>query len=215
VHRRGVSGRRVAVIAAVAAALATACGRERESGSHSADSRCAAPLVVRADGVGPVLFGDSLAPAVAPPCVVGETSVLFAGIRGPGWLMRSGGTTVGVLALGGRVSHVVVLDSLVPGPGGIRVGSTIADVRRVHGRVCALHGEGRVTVGPAAAPELRFEVAGPGLRPPGDTVVVDTLASLVPDGARVAAMLVHDGRRFAGPDADLCAVGARRAGRPR
>lgn len=173
-----------------------ACAREGEGARQSSDPRCAAPVVARREGIGPFAFGDSLDTSAGAPCVAGDTSISFAGLPIRARIVRAGGATFALVVTAGRLTHAFVRDSGVATDRGIRVGSSMADVRRAYGRICALHGGLRVVANAAAAPEIRFVVDGRGWRPPGAVLSVDTLGALVPDEARVALWMTHDFARI-------------------
>ena len=158
---------------AAAALAAAACGRadeSREAARASADSAAQRALADRctrgaarltAGGIGAVRLGARLAD-VAAACTVRDTALELEGTPERAHVVEIGGGRVVAVTSGTADTSVVRIDVADPAfrtENGAGVGQTLGDLRRAHGRICALAGEGRMVVQAASLPGISFSTA--------------------------------------------------------
>ena len=146
-------------------------------------SACAA-APIEAEGVGVVRLGASVA---AIGCPARDTSWSLEGMPERGRVVSLGNARVLAVTTGdSAVSRVIVSDPVLRTAAGVGVGSTVGELRRAYGDLCAFPGEvgGIVTVFPNFA-GVSFAIDAP--LPSGGSVESLPLA----DSARVRQVLVH------------------------
>ena len=127
-----------------------------------------------------------------------DTAYTAEGTSEHGLIVRAGAVRLLVLAGGpdSTVSRIMVTDSVVKTDRGVGVGSTVGDLRRAHGRVCATLGEGEVVVAAAAIPGIAFATSAAAA--PGGRAALEHDAALVPDSARITRLWIYDGETRCG-----------------
>ena len=150
------------------------------------------PAEVDSAGVGDVRLGMTAA-EVERTCPSRDTAVtLGEGLVEPALVVQVGSArAVAVVGEDNRVARIVVP---VRGPtaNGVGVGSRIGALRRLHGRICGMVGEGRIVVAAARLPGVSFVTSlDYGRWATEDEALA---AGRVPDTARLTAVLVHGER---------------------
>jgi hypothetical protein len=156
--------------ASLLCAVLLACGGEERAADTTAargavaDDPCGLGAVaqVSAAGVGPVRVGGRVGD-LPSTCVSRDTTfTLGEGILETGRVVMIGGAPVVAMtsqSADGVVSRVIVDDPAFRTEHGIGVGSTVADLRRTAGRICAFEGEGRTVVQSAAMPGVSYQIS--------------------------------------------------------
>ena len=196
--------------AGVVLAVVTAAGCTRENASpppvagqetSTALDPCSGNGILTPGGIGAVKIGARMRD-VATACRTTDTTVsLGEGMKERAHVVTIGASTVLAISTGTpdtSITRVIVRDSSYRTDRGIGIGSTVADLRRVYGRVCATFGERGVVVAVDALPGLAFET---GLAPadvPGGVRALEGDASLVPDSARLTGAWATDGPSLCG-----------------
>ena len=195
---------RIALLA-LASAFVLACDRGGGSGdtSGAGDSATAAANgcltgapTLTAGGIGPIRIGSPLS-AAEGRCDMRDTSfTLSEGAQENGRVVDLGNGSVVVLTNAqGNVTRIIVEDSTVRAERGLGVGSTVGDLRRTHGMLCAEEGEGVVVVSSGNLGAISFATDA-------DMRTVRRGASLdaeaIPDDARITRMWVYEGRALCG-----------------
>ena len=126
---------------------------------------------VSAAGVGPVRLGQRVG-ALPATCAARDTTfTLGEGMLETGSVVMIGGAPVVAMTSGsadGVVSRVIVDDPAFRTEHGIGVGSTVADLRRTAGRICAFEGEGRTVVQSASMPGVSYQISWSGADVPDE-----------------------------------------------
>ena len=193
--------------------LAAACSRRdgadaSDSGVQASAGPCAvdpAPPVT-AGGVGPVKLGQPL-PESVDECAH-DTTWTTEGLTETGHVVQIGDGSVIVLSgpggggsgagAGESVSRIIVEDEQFRTERGVGVGSSVADLRQQHGRICAATGEGEVVVSSASLPGISFATTVDPGRIPGGAAALASDPSLVPDTARIERLWVYEGESLCG-----------------
>ena len=155
------------MLAAAAAAALLACGG-RDDAADSTAARNAAPdpcadasTQVSPAGIGPLRIGERVG-ALPASCGARDTTfTLGEGIMETGSVVSIGGAPVLAMTSGsaeGVVSRIIVEDPAFRTELGVGVGSTVADLRRSQGRICAFEGEGNTVVQAASMPGVSFQI---------------------------------------------------------
>jgi hypothetical protein len=203
-----------ALAAALAAAvLAGGCSRRDaadagDTGAQASNDPCAtdpAPPIT-AGGVGQVRVGQPL-PESLERCAH-DTTWTAEGITETAHVVRVGTGSVITLSNPGAggsgaaaretISRIIVEDEQFRTERGVGVGSTVADLRQQHGRICAMMGEGEVVVASASMPGISFATT---LNPGGIPGGADALSrdpGVVPDTARIERLWMFDGETTCG-----------------
>jgi hypothetical protein len=197
--------RAIAAAFAALAACAPAADDSRQAARASADTAAQRALADRCTrgaprltpgGVGAVRLGARLAD-VAAACTVRDTAIELEGVPERAHVVEVGTGRVVAITTGTRdtsVARVVVADPVYRTDNGAGVGQTLGALRRAHGRICALAGEGRMVVLAASLPGVSF----------GTSTPVDLAATrdptLLPDSVRIeAAWITEDSAPCGGP----------------
>lgn len=204
---RAVEWRWMLVAAGVLGAL-PGCTPERKAvpASDSATTRrvdpCGGPgVTLTAGGVGAVKIGARLGD-IRRVCAVTDTAIsLGEGMTERAHRVRVGGGSLVALSTGTgdtSVTRIIVRDAAFRTERGVGIGSTIGELRRAHGRVCASIGEGRVVVASAALPGLSFETSLGLAEIRGGPGSLDDDGSAVPDDVTITAAWASDGPTLCG-----------------
>lgn len=194
---------RSSLAALLAAAALGACGDRGEREAAGVDTADVAPPAavattdactlgpaeVDANGVGGVRLGMTAA-EVERTCPSADTAVTVGeGIVEPALVVTVGtARAIAVVGDDNRVDRVMVP---VRGPtaNGVGVGSRVGALRRLHGRVCGMVGEGRIVVAAARLPGVSFATSLDVARWAGDEAAL--AAGRLPDTTRLTALWVH------------------------
>lgn len=192
------ASRATAPAVALVAALALACADREAAPPDSAappepvantDACTLGPAEVDSAGVGGVRLGMTAA-EVERTCPSADTAVTFGeGILEPALVVTVGSArAIVVVGDDNRVTRIVVP---VRGPtaNGVGVGSRIGALRRLHGRVCGMVGEGRIVVAAARLPGVSFATSLDYARWATDDEAL--AAGALPDTARLTSLWVH------------------------
>ncbi len=187
-----------ALALSLGAALTLACGDRAAPPADTAvaaepvantDACTLGPAEVDSGGVGGVRLGMTAA-EVERTCPSADTAVTFGeGILEPALVVTVGSArAVAVVGDDNRVTRIVVP---VRGPtaNGVGVGSRIGALRRLHGRVCGMVGEGRVVVMAERLPGVSFATSLDYAEWATDDEAL--AAGRLPDTARLTSMWVH------------------------
>lgn len=204
-QRRGM----VRVGATLAAIVVmAACTREQEAPPKRASAETAAALDpcvgngrLTAGGVGAVKIGARVRD-IAGACKLADTTLtLGEGQRERAHIVTAGGSRLVVLSTGTKdttITRVIIADSSYRTDRGIGVGSTVGDLRKAYGQVCAAFGERGVVVSAGSLPGVSFQTAltasdvHVGGRALGDD------PSVVPDAAAITSAWATDGPSLCG-----------------
>ncbi|HVE79507.1 MAG TPA: hypothetical protein VNA89_11620 [Gemmatimonadaceae bacterium] len=203
-HRHG----RLTLLLLCLAAAGTACGRADRAAEGAGDSTPAAsgdlctggaPATVSAGGVGPVRIGARIAD-IATRCTVRDTTLTLGeeSQERARLVALDGMTVVALLAPDSTVTRVIVADGAARTERGIGVGSTLGELRRSYGRLCAAAEERRVTVSVAGMSGVSFATSIDPTRLPGRGRQIDRDPTGLPDSARVTRLWVYDGVSLCG-----------------
>jgi hypothetical protein len=155
----------------------------------STDACTLGPAEVDSGGVGGVRLGMTAA-EVERTCPSADTAVTFGeGILEPALVVTVGSArAIAVVGDDNRVTRIVVP---VRGPtaNGVGVGSRIGALRRLHGRVCGMVGEGRIVVVADRLPGVSFATSLDYARWATDDAALADGA--LPDTARLTSLWVH------------------------
>ncbi|GAC1688421.1 MAG: hypothetical protein NVS9B3_07010 [Gemmatimonadaceae bacterium] len=157
------------------------------------------PLVVTAGGIGPIKIGGPLREAT-DRCTGRDTVVtLSAGTPERGRVLTLGGHSIVVLGEAendhdaSTISRIVVADPAFRTDHGIGVRSSVGDLRKAHGQICAALREGAVVVTSAAIPGLSFATtASTALVLRGGPRALERDPGLVPDSAKVTTFWIDE-----------------------
>ena len=189
----------------LAASLALACGgdddaaeqsRAGDSATADANACITGSPALTAGGIGALRLGQPVA-AAEGRCTMRDTTIALEGTEENGRVVDLGGRgSVMVLANAqGNVTRIIVEDSTVRTERGLGVGSTVGDLRRTHGMLCAAVGEGVVVVSSGNLGAISFATDA-------DVSVARRGASLdadaIPDEARITRMWAYEGRALCG-----------------
>ena len=183
-------------------ARASAANPETATAGPLANDRpaCSVAPHLTGEGIGPLRVGMRLRDLPRGCAVRDTTFTLGEGMRETAQVVMMGPAAAVAITTGSAdstVSRVIVADSAFRTEAGVKVGSTMADLRRHYGRLCAALGEGTVSVRADTLPGVAFRVSADfGAMAAAQARLRD--ASPVPDSARVTAIwLVGAGLRCA------------------
>ncbi|GAC1687045.1 MAG: hypothetical protein NVS9B3_05550 [Gemmatimonadaceae bacterium] len=188
--------------------MATAgCAKGKASQTRAEDTTAtvtdgctdAVPLTVTAGGIGTIKLGSSLLD-IAARCAGRDTVVMRSeGTRERGRVLRAGGHSVIVLATSAKggdtttISRIVVADGAFRTDHGVGVGSSVGELRKAHGQLCAALAEGSIVVNSAALPGVSFATsASTALVLRGGPRALERDPGLVPDSAKVTTLWIDD-----------------------
>ena len=196
----------------VLAAAAAACGGRDEAADTTAarDASAADPCGASAStqvtpaGIGPLRLGARVDDLPAT-CVSRDTTfTLGEGILEQGSVVMLGGAPVLAMTSGsaeGVVSRIIVSDPAFRTEYGVGVGSTVADLRRSQGRICAFEGEGNTVVQAASVPGISFEIGWSSASAP-DELLNEIFGQAEPsaaiDTAHITNLWIYEGRTACG-----------------
>ncbi|HEX6059923.1 MAG TPA: hypothetical protein VFZ11_13010 [Gemmatimonadaceae bacterium] len=201
---------RTMLAAAAAAAALLACGGSDEAADTTA-ARDAAPdpcadasTQVSPAGIGPLRIGERVG-ALPPSCGARDTTfTLGEGIMETGSVVSIGGAPVLAMTSGsaeGVVSRIIVEDPAFRTELGVGVGSTVADLRRAQGRICAFEGEGNTVVQAASMPGVSFQIGWSSADAP-DELLNEVFGGAEPsaaiDTARITTLWIFENRSACG-----------------
>ena len=160
-----------------------------------------AALSITSRGVGPVILGGGVA-ALRARCPVRDTAWTAEGMPETGVLVDVGDdATLLAVTTGTRdstVTRIVVSDPEPRTASGTGVGSSVADLRRAHGRVCGAVGEGLVVAHVPGGSGIAFALTIPsGALPKGGLEIAER-PEMIPDSAHVSTLWVHEGETSCG-----------------
>jgi hypothetical protein len=209
--RRASHGRAALGRAALAALVLAACDGAGAPASDTAavspDSAAPAPLAgdppgcaaaasLGGDGVGPLRIGMRLRDLPAG-CTTRDTAVVLSeGQRESAHVVEIAGRPVVAVTTGSTdstVARVIVADSGLRTTSGSGVGSTMAELRRRHPRLCGALGEGTVVVRADEQPGIAFRVAADFAAMAAAERALAQDASPVPDSTRVVELWLVGG----------------------
>jgi hypothetical protein len=159
---------------------------------------------VSAAGVGPVRVGRRVGD-LPPTCASRDTTfTLGEGILETGSVVMIGGAPVLAMtsqSADGVVSRVIVDDPAFRTEHGIGIGSTVADLRRTAGRICAFEGEGRTVVQSADMPGVSYQISWSSADAP-DELLNEVFGAAEPstaiDTAHITRLWVFEGSTACG-----------------
>jgi hypothetical protein len=185
-----------------------ACTREQEAPPKRASGETAAALDpcagngrLTAGGVGSVKIGARVHD-IAGVCKLTDTSLtLSEGQKERAHIVTVGGSRLIVLSTGTKdttITRVIVADSSYRTDRGIGVGSTVGDLRKAYGQVCAAFGERGVVVSAGSLPGVSFQTAltAADVRVGGRALEEDP--SVVPDTAPITSAWATAGPKLCG-----------------
>ena len=192
--------------------LILACGGSDDAADTTAARDAAAPdpcgsaasMQVTPAGIGPLRVGERIG-GLPASCVTRDTTfTLGEGIMEQGSVVMVGGAPVLAMTSGsaeGVVSRIIVSDPAFRTEYGVGVGSTVADLRRAQGRICAFEGEGNTVVQAASFPGVSFEIGWSSANAP-DQLLNEIFGagepSAVIDTAHITNLWIYEGRTACG-----------------
>ena len=198
------------LIAITAAALA--CGGSHDTadttsaGDVAASDPCgtAASTQITPAGIGPLRLGERVGDLPESCAPRDTTFTLGEGIMEQGSVVTIGGAPVLAMTSGsaeGVVSRIIVDDPAFRTEYGVGVGSTVADLRRAQGRICAFQGEGNTVVQAASVPGISFEIGWSSADAP-DQLLNEVFGQSEPsaaiDTAHITNLWIFEGRTACG-----------------
>ena len=190
----------------LAASIALACGgdddaddqsRTGDTGTATANACVPGSPTLTAGGIGVLRLGQPVA-AADGRCEMRDTTIsLGEGTdeRGRVVDLAGRGSVIVLTNAQGNITRIIVEDSTVRTERGLGVGSTVGDLRRTHGMLCAAVGEGIVVVSSGNLGAISFATDA-------DLSVARRGASIdaeaIPDDARITRMWAYEGRALCG-----------------
>ena len=198
------------MLALAAAALACGGGDDAADTTAARDASATDPCGAAAStqitpaGIGPLRLGARVGD-LPDSCGARDTTfTLGEGIMEQGSVVTIGGAPVLAMTSGstdGVVSRIIVDDPAFRTEYGVGVGSTVADLRRAQGRICAFQGEGNTVVQAASVPGISFEIGWSSADAP-DQLLNEIFGQSEPsaaiDTAHITNLWIYEGRTACG-----------------